>query len=362
MLSNSAAVSGILEHAARLKKKFCHTCGSRPIRNRERYSSVSLQSSIADAELSEQSQAAASADREALQSLQTQLAHLQAAQSAAETRFAAEIANQQTRHAAWEGEQSTQLTALQQDVAAVKTANALYVQQLPEQLQSLRNQLQQEQLQQLRPLQDYMAQLPQQLLELRHQLTGEQAQLQDSLHRQMQEQQLQQQVQHESASLQQLMAIDALKLEVQQLQQWRQQQLQQESDSSKTGVEVDTQPAADLVALKEEVSQLQQQLVQQRGDADVRLAKADQQAASLRQDLQHLQEQQRLQSNAHTAALAKTGNDVQQLTKSLAAEFTQRLESALATQVNNTAGHMAEVQRSITAAVLDSVTYRWMLS
>ena len=250
---------------------------------------MSLQSSIADADLSEQSQAAASAYREALQSFQTELAHLQAAQSAAEERFAIESATQQTRHAAWEGQQSSRLTALQQEIAAVTSENALHVLQLPEQLQSLRNQLQQEQLQQLRPLQDYTAQLPQQLLDFRHQLTDEQVQLRDSLHKQMQEEQLQQQVQHEAASSQQLVAIDALKQEVQQLQLWRQQQLQQESGSSKVGDEVSAQHAADLVTLKGEVFLLQQQLVQQRSDANLRIAKADEQAALLRQNLQHLQ-------------------------------------------------------------------------
>ena len=59
------------------------------------------------------------------------------------------------------------------------------------------------------------------------------AQLPDSLGKQMQDSggELQQQLQHESTALQHTSEIDAVKLAVQQLQQWRQQQHQQESGS-----------------------------------------------------------------------------------------------------------------------------------
>ncbi|DBB00750.1 TPA: hypothetical protein ACH3X1_000683 [Trebouxia sp. C0004] len=57
---------------------------------------------------------------------------------------------------------------------------------------------------------------------------------------------------------------------------------------------------------------------------------------TVRQDLQQLQEQLRLQAHAHTASVAKSDN-LQQLRDSLSAEFTQRLEAATAAQAREKA-------------------------
>ncbi|DBB00749.1 TPA: hypothetical protein ACH3X1_000682 [Trebouxia sp. C0004] len=70
-----------------------------------------LQSSIADAEMTKQSHAAASGDREALQCLGT-LSSLQAAQSAAESRLASAVSNQQSFFAASEAEQTSCFAAM----------------------------------------------------------------------------------------------------------------------------------------------------------------------------------------------------------------------------------------------------------
>ena len=314
---------------------------------------VTVQGSIADAELTEQSQAAALADRDALQSLQTQLTALKAAQAAAETHLASATATQQGNFSALQAEQSAQLASLRQDIAAVSAASALHAQRFPEQLSQTRHDMQQRHAQQLSPLQTQVAQLPQQLLDLHQLMTSEQSHLWDSLSKQMREEQAQQQVQQDLNAANQLSELGALKLEVQQLQQWRQQQQQQQADHSKTGAEVSAQHAADLLTLKREVQQ--QQLQKQGGNADARVRQADDQTTALTEKLQEMQTQLRSQSEAQTAHAVKLEHDAQQLRETLTAEFAQRVDTALATQATNSAASAAEMQQSINSAVTDSM-------
>ncbi|KAL0038977.1 hypothetical protein WJX77_003833 [Trebouxia sp. C0004] len=93
-----------------------------------------LQSSIADAEMTKQSHAAASGDREALQCLGT-LSSLQAAQSAAESRLASAVSNQQSFFAASEAEQTSCFAAVQEH--AFSAAADLQNEKLSQQLSSL---------------------------------------------------------------------------------------------------------------------------------------------------------------------------------------------------------------------------------
>lgn len=103
-----------------------------------------VQSSIADAEKTQNSQAAASADREALQSLRTQLSSLQAAQSAAETRLASAVSSQQSFFAASEAQQASCFAAVQEQLAASGAAADLQTEKLAQQLSSLSKQIQED--------------------------------------------------------------------------------------------------------------------------------------------------------------------------------------------------------------------------
>ena len=113
-----------------------------------------------------------------------------------------------------------------------------------------------------------------------------QAQLQDSLHKQVPELQLQEQFQHELIASILASQMGALKL-----QQWRQrqqQQQQQESESRLVDAEVTVEHTADLRSCRPKMQQLQQQLKEQHETAAVRIAKAEQKAKGFQAEMQQL--------------------------------------------------------------------------
>ncbi|DBA78488.1 TPA: hypothetical protein ACH3X2_007976 [Trebouxia sp. C0005] len=312
-----------------------------------------LQSSIADAAMTQHSQAAANADREALQSLRTQLSSLQAAQTAAESRLASAVFSQQSFFAASEAQQAKLFAAVQEQLAASGATADLKTENLAQQLSSLSSQVKAEQAQQLTPLQASVQQLPKQLLALQHQLQEQQVQQMAGLCNELHEEQLQSQLQHCSAASELAAQLNELKLAVLAVQQ---KQQQQNSESSSASAEISAQHAAEVTSMDQEVRQLHQQLLQQQQDSDVSFATAADQVTTLMQDLQQLQEQLRLQVDAHTASVTTSDSNLQQLRNSLSAEFSQRLEAAMAAQASETKLQMADVQQAAAAGLSESLT------
>lgn len=299
-------------------------------------------------ELTRQSQVAANADREALKLIQTQLLSLRAAQAHAESQFTSALTSQQSSIAISEAHQATQMAALLEQLAAA----ALQSQHLPQQLTSLCSQLQEEQAQLLTQVQASVQQVPQQLLASHAQLKEEQLQQMGSLRTELRDDQLQQQLQHESAASQLAAEVNELRLALLAVQQ---KQQQQQTASSTASVQISAQHAAHLASLEEEVQNMHRQLQQQQHNAEAEATAADEQLIATKNSLQQLQEQSRLQTEAQAAVAAKASNDLQQqqLKASLSVEFAQCLEAAQVAQASSSRVQMTEMQQAAAVDMQD---------